>query len=77
MIILGVSPIAFTIGTISVHWYGIMVALAVLTLILWALYQVRRGANISYETVLNAALVGIPSGIIFFQRRDSPKASFP
>ncbi len=65
MIFIGVSPIAFTIGAFSVRWYGIMVALAVLTLILWALREVRKGADLSYETVFNAALVGIPSGIIF------------
>jgi phosphatidylglycerol:prolipoprotein diacylglycerol transferase len=62
---IGISPIAFTIGAFSIRWYGIMVALAVLTLILWALRGVRRGADLSYETVLNAALVGIPSGIVF------------
>jgi len=65
MIYLNLSPIAFTIGTLSVHWYGILVALAVLTLIFWALYQVGRGAEVSRETVFNAALVGIPSGIVF------------
>ena len=65
MIILDVSPIAFTIGPISVAWYGIFVALAVLSLVLWALRQVRRGADLSYDTVFSAALVGIPSGIIF------------
>ncbi|MFC1994830.1 prolipoprotein diacylglyceryl transferase [Chloroflexota bacterium] len=65
MITIGVSPIAFTIGPISIAWYGIMVALAVLTLILWTLREVRRGASLSYDTVFNAALVGIPSGIIF------------
>ena len=62
--IIDVSPIAFSIGSLSVRWYGIMVALAVLFLILWMLRSVRKGANISYDTVLNAALVGIPSGII-------------
>ena len=65
MIILDISPIAFTIGTVSVHWYGILVALAVLTLLFWALFWVKRGANLTYNTVLNAALVGIPSGIVF------------
>ena len=65
MIILNVSPIAFTIGPISIAWYGIFVALAVLSLVLWALRQVRRGADLSYDTVFSAALVGIPSGIIF------------
>jgi phosphatidylglycerol:prolipoprotein diacylglycerol transferase len=65
MIFIGVSPVAFTIGALSVRWYGILVALAVLTLILWALREVRRGVDLSYETVFNAALVGIPSGVIF------------
>ena len=65
MIEIGVNPIAFTIGPISVAWYGIMIALAVLTVVLWTLREVRRGANLSYDTVINAALVGIPSGIIF------------
>jgi len=65
MIYIDISPVAFTIGPISVAWYGIMVALAVLTLVLWALFSVRRGANLTYEKVINAALVGIPSGIIF------------
>ena len=60
MIEIGIDPVAF----LSVRWYGIMVALAVLTLILWKLREVRRGANLSYDTVFTAALVGIPSGII-------------
>jgi phosphatidylglycerol:prolipoprotein diacylglycerol transferase len=41
-----------------------MVALAVVVLILWVLREVRRGAKLSYETIITAALVGIPSGII-------------
>ncbi len=60
-----ISPIAFSIGPVSVAWYGIMIALAVLVLILWTLWSVRKGANLSYDMVLNAALVGIPSGVVF------------
>jgi phosphatidylglycerol:prolipoprotein diacylglycerol transferase len=41
-----------------------MVALAVAVLILWVLWQVRRGANLSYDVIFTAALVAIPSGII-------------
>ncbi len=48
----------------NVRWYGIMVALGVSVLILWTLWEVRRGAKISYDTVITAALVGIPSGVI-------------
>jgi phosphatidylglycerol:prolipoprotein diacylglycerol transferase len=62
---ININPIAFTIGPIEVGWYGIMVALAVITLVTWALVSVKRGSGLTYNTVINAAIVGIPSGIIF------------
>ncbi len=65
MIEININPIAFTIGSLSIRWYGIMIALAILILILWMVWQVRKGARISYDTVFSAALVGIPSGIVF------------
>jgi phosphatidylglycerol:prolipoprotein diacylglycerol transferase len=65
LITISINPIAFTIGEASVRWYGIMVALAVAVVVLWTLQEVRREAKISYEAVITAALVGIPSGIIF------------
>lgn len=42
-----------------------MVSLAVLFLILWLLRAIRKGADISYNTAINAAIVGIPSGVVF------------
>lgn len=65
VIFININPIAFTIGPISVGWYGIMVALAVITLVIWALLSVKKDPRLSNDIVLNAALVGIPSGIIF------------
>ena len=64
MITIGIDPVAFTIGLIEVRWYGIIVALAILLIILWVVWQVRKGARVSYDTVFTAALVGIPSGIV-------------
>lgn len=64
MIEIGINPVAFTIGTISIRWYGIFIALAILWIVLWLGWQVRKGAKISYDTVFAAALVGVPSGII-------------
>jgi len=64
LITIGVNPIAFTIGEISVRWYGVMIALAVVVLILWMVWQIRRGADISYDSLLTVALIAIPSGII-------------
>ena len=64
MITINVSPIAFTIFGVGIRWYGVMVALAILVLVLWVLWQVKRGASVSYDRVLTAALVGIPSGVV-------------
>ena len=60
MIIISIDPVAF----LNIRWYGIMVALAILVLVLWMLWQVRRGAKLSNDTILMAAVVGIPSGIV-------------
>lgn len=65
MIEININPVAFTLGPFEVRWYGIMIALGVLTVVAWVLWQIKRGANISYDTAFTAALVGIPSGIIF------------
>ena len=64
MISISIDPVAFTIGSTEVRWYGIFVALAITVVVLWTIREVRRGANLSYDTIFTAALVGIPSGII-------------
>jgi len=60
LITIDIDPVAF----LNIRWYGIIVALAILVIILWLVWQVRKGAKISYDTVFMAALVGIPSGIV-------------
>ncbi len=65
MIAISIDPVAFTIGSMEVRWYGIFIALAITVVVLWTAREVRRGAKVSYDTVFTAALVGIPSGIIF------------
>ena len=46
MIAIDVDPVAFTIGPFEVRWYGIMIALGVLAVVLWVLWEVKRGAKI-------------------------------
>jgi len=60
LITIDINPIAF----LNIRWYGILVALAIIVIILWVAWQVRKGAKISYDTVFTAALVGIPSGVV-------------
>ena len=64
MITISMDPVALTIGAVSVRWYGIMVALAILVIILWMVREVRKGAQLSYDNIITAALVGIPSGVV-------------
>jgi phosphatidylglycerol:prolipoprotein diacylglycerol transferase len=61
---INVDMVAFHLGPITVAWYGIMVALAVLTVVTWALVSVKKDPRLSSSLVINAALVGIPSGLI-------------
>jgi phosphatidylglycerol:prolipoprotein diacylglycerol transferase len=65
MIYIDVNVVAFSIGPFAVSWYGLMVALAVITLVAWALVSVKRDTRLSNDTVINAAIVGIPAGVIF------------
>ena len=41
-----INPVLFTLGGLEVRWYGVMMALGVAVLILWAYNQIRRGAKI-------------------------------
>ena len=60
MITININPVAF----LNIRWYGILVALAILVIVLWMLREVKRGANLSYDTVFTAAIVGIPCGVV-------------
>ncbi len=61
-----VNPVAFSIGSLEVRWYGIFLALAVVWLICWVWWQIRKGnAKISTDTLMTMALIGIISGIVF------------
>ncbi|HSW58532.1 MAG TPA: prolipoprotein diacylglyceryl transferase [Dehalococcoidales bacterium] len=62
---LDIDPIIFEIGPLVVGWYGLMVALAVITVVAWVIWQNSQRRIISYDAVFMAAVVGIPSGIFF------------
>jgi len=42
MIIINIDPVAFHIGSLEVRWYGILVALAVATMVLWMWRQIAK-----------------------------------
>ncbi|PIP47542.1 MAG: diacylglyceryl transferase [Chloroflexi bacterium CG23_combo_of_CG06-09_8_20_14_all_45_10] len=63
MLTISINPVAFTIGSLTVMWYGIMVALAVMALLAMALRETRR-VGISQDIIYNLFLWGIIGGFI-------------
>jgi phosphatidylglycerol:prolipoprotein diacylglycerol transferase len=65
MITISVNPVAFTVGSHEVRWYGIIVAIAVAVVILWMIPQVdKRKPKLPVPPDIMTAPVGIISGII-------------
>ena len=63
MIVIDIDPVAFSIGDIVVRWYGVMVALAVLTILVLAVVESRR-MGISEELLYSVFLWGIVGGLV-------------
>lgn len=61
---ISMNPIILTIGSLELRWYGVMVALAILTVVLWTYYQTKKGAKITSDQVLSGFIIGTISGII-------------
>jgi len=63
MITIGIDPVAFSIGSMKVMWYGIMVVLAVIVVLIFALMEAKR-VGISHDHIYNMALWAIISAVI-------------
>ncbi|UCC59502.1 MAG: prolipoprotein diacylglyceryl transferase [Dehalococcoidia bacterium] len=61
---ISIDPEAFSLGPITVHWYGVMVALAVAMLVTWIWYFTTRKGGATTDMVMAAALWAIPFGLI-------------
>jgi phosphatidylglycerol:prolipoprotein diacylglycerol transferase len=63
---INIDPVAFTIGSAAIRWYGLMIALGVLVLVIWAFWQVKKyWPAFPQERILAVVIVGLPSAIIF------------
>ena len=63
MFTIGVNPVAFTIGSLSVRWYGIMVALAVVALLVVTIREGKR-LGISQDVVYTSFIAGTIGGVV-------------
>jgi phosphatidylglycerol---prolipoprotein diacylglyceryl transferase len=62
---INIDPVIFRIGPVAVGWYGLMVALAVLSIVGWAILENRKTLKINPDALFTAAIIGIISGIVF------------
>ena len=63
MFTIGIDPVAFAIGPLTVRWYGIMVALAVVALLAISSRQTKR-LGIAQDLIYNLFLWGIIGGFV-------------
>ena len=63
MITININPVAFSLGALEVRWYGIMVVLAVVAVIVIALREAKR-VGLDVEHIYSVGLWAIISGII-------------
>ncbi|MCZ8513904.1 prolipoprotein diacylglyceryl transferase [Paenibacillus filicis] len=60
---LAINPIAFSIGALSVHWYGIILGTAALVGLLLAVQEGKR-FGIVPDFFMDLVLIGVPSAIV-------------
>lgn len=63
LIEIGVNPVAFGFGPFEVRWYGIMVVLAVVAIIIITLLEAKR-VRISEEHIYSVALWAVIGGVM-------------
>lgn len=64
MINIDVCPVAFSLGPFEIRWYGIMMVLAVVAIILISLLEAKR-VGIAEDHVYNLGIWAVISGVLF------------
>ena len=63
MLTMSIDPFAFTIGSLTVRWYGIMVAVAIIALLAMTLRESKR-LGTSQDLIINLFLWGVIGGFV-------------
>lgn len=58
-----ISPIAFSVGDLHIHWYGLIIATGLLLAVLYAYFSAKR-FNVDNNKLIDCILVGVVTGII-------------
>ena len=60
-----ISPVIIRIGDFKLEWYGVLIALAVVTAVGWLFFENRRRRSLGDATLVLAVVIGLISGFIF------------
>lgn len=58
-----VNPIALTVGSIEIRWYGIIIVLGIIAGFSYAVYRAKQ-SGLSLDDMLDYVLVALPLGIV-------------
>ncbi len=61
---ISMNPVLLSIGSLEIRWYGICVALAIVTVAYWTYLQAKKGAKVSQDQILTGVIIGTLCGII-------------
>jgi len=64
LLVISIDPVAFSIGTLQVRWYGIMVAMAVITLLAITFRETKKRGVSETTTIYNLLFWALIGGII-------------
>lgn len=60
---IGINPVAFALGSVSIRWYSVMIILAIIFLIFWSLYSAKK-TGYDKDFIFGAALWAVPLGVV-------------
>lgn len=63
MITISIDPVIFTIGALSVRWYGVFVAIGVAAVILWGWREIKRVGKLPPSSDAIIIVIAILSGL--------------
>jgi len=61
---IGVDPVAFNVGSMEIRWYGIIIALCIITMLVWT-WHFGKKAGISADVLVGAGISAVIFGVVF------------
>lgn len=59
-----INPVALQIGSFTINWYGVLIALGLVLALIYAMVVCKRRYGVTQDKLLDCVLVGIITGVI-------------